>query len=129
MAATKSQGRAFTLFMGGITAAAAGIAYFSTGTGKIALAFGLIVLAVSLFRFIKIKPEEGQVAEGAQPAVLRLAGLAAVFLGWIIVLFGLHVTASVSGRMVTTLIGFAVTLVGAIGLLPAASNKNAIWKA
>jgi len=129
MAATKSQGSAFTLFMGGITAAAAGVAFFSTGMGKLALVLGVVVLAVAFFRFLKIKPEEGEVAEGAQPAVLRLAGLAAGFGGWIVVLFGLHLTASVSGRMVTTLIGFAISLVGVLVLLPAAANKNAIWKA
>jgi hypothetical protein len=31
--------------------------------------------------------------------------------------------------MVTTLIGFAITLVGVVGLLPAAARKNAFWKA
>jgi hypothetical protein len=31
--------------------------------------------------------------------------------------------------MVTTIIGIAVSLVGALALLPAAANKNPIWKA
>jgi hypothetical protein len=38
-------------------------------------------------------------------------------------------TASVSGRMATSLIGFAITLVGVLYVLPTAANKNAIWKA
>jgi hypothetical protein len=129
MAATKAQGRAFTLFMGGLTAATAGIAFFSSGMGKAALVLGAIVLAFSLFRFLKIKPEEGKVALGAQPAVLKLIGVAVVLLGWLTVLFGLHLTSSVPGRMTTTLIGFAISLVGILFVLPAAANKNAIWKA
>ena len=44
-------------------------------------------------------------------------------------LYGLHLSDSVSGRMVTTLIGMAVSLVGSLVLLPIAANKNAIWKA
>ncbi len=129
MAATKSQGRAFTLFMAGLTAASAGVAYFSSGSGKVAFIVGLIAVVVSLAIFLKIKPQEGKIAVGAQPAVLKLAGVAVVLLGWLTVLYGLHLTASVSGRMATTLIGFAISLVGVLYVLPAASNKNAIWKA
>jgi hypothetical protein len=129
MAATKSQGRSFTLFMLGTTVAAAGIAYFSSGSGKLALIGGLVVLAVSFGIFLKIKPDEGEVADKGQPAAMRFAGVIAAFLGWAIVVFGLNLSASVSGRMATTLIGIAVSLVGSLILLPAAANKNAIWKA
>jgi heme A synthase len=129
MAATKSQGRSFSLFMLGITVTAAGIACFSSGSGKLALIGGLVVLAVSFGAFLKIKPDEGEIADKGQPAVVRLAGVLAAFLGWAIVLFGLNLSASVSGRMVTTLLGIAVSLVGALILLPMAANKNAIWKA
>lgn len=129
MAATKSQGRAFSLFMIGVTAAAAGIAYFASGSGKLALIGGLVVLAVSFGIFLKIKPDEGAIAAKSQPTVMKLAGLGSVFLGWIIVLFGLNLSTSVSGRMTTTLIGMAITLVGSLVLLPVAANKNAIWKA
>ena len=128
MAATKSQGTTFTLFMGGLTAACAGIAYFSSVGGKAALVLGLICLAVSFASFLKIKPLEGKTAEGPQPTVMKLAGVAAALLGWLIVLFGLHLTASVSGRMTTTIIGFAISLVGVLYFLPKASTKNAIWK-
>lgn len=129
MAATKSQGRTFTLFMTGLTAATAGIACFSTGAGKGLFALGLIVLAVTLGMFLKIKPLEGKVALGEQPAVAKLIGLALALGGWLVVLFGLHVTTSVPGRMGTALVGLAITLVGVLYVLPAASNKNAIWKA
>ena len=129
MAATKSQGRAFSLFMVGVTVTTAGIAYFASGSGKLALIGGLVVLAVSFGIFLKIKPDEGAVAAKAQPTVMKLAGLGSVFLGWIIVLSGLNLSTSVSGRMTTTLIGLAITLVGPLVLLPLAANKNAIWKA
>ncbi len=129
MAATKAQGRAFTLFIGGLTAATAGIAFFSSGGGKASLVLGVLVLAFSFFRFLKIKPEEGKVALAAQPAVMKLIGIVVVLLGWLIVLYGLHLSAGVSGRMTTSLIGLAVSLVGVLFILPAAANKNAIWKA
>ncbi len=129
MAATKAQGRAFTLFMGGLTAATAGIAFFSSGGGKAALVLGGAVVAFSFFRFLKIKPLEGKVALGAQPAVQKLIGVLLSLAGWVVVLYGLHLMASVSGRMATTLIGFAITLVGVLYVLPSAASKNAIWKA
>lgn len=129
MAATKSQGKAFALFMVGLTTAAAGIAYISSGSGIAALIIGLIVVLVSFGFFLSIKPMEGKVPDAAQPLALKLAGLVAAVGGWLIVLLGLHLTASVSGRMTTTIIGFAITLFGVLYLLPAAANKNAIWKA
>lgn len=129
MAATKSQGRSFSLFMLGVTLSAAGIAYFASGSGKLAMIAGLVGIAVSFGMFLKIKPDEGEVADKGQPTVMRLAGVLAAFLGWVIVLVGLNLSSSVSGRMATTLIGIAVSLVGAVVILPIAANKNAIWKA
>ena len=129
MAATKSQGRSFSLFMLGVTLSAAGIAYFASGSGKLAMIAGLVAIAVSFGMFLKIKPDEGEVADKGQPTVMRLAGVLAAFLGWVIVLVGLNLSSSVSGRMATTLIGIAVSLVGAVVILPIAANKNAIWKA
>ncbi|MGB6973086.1 MAG: hypothetical protein WBD67_00240 [Terracidiphilus sp.] len=128
MAATKSQGRALTLFLAGITTACAGVTYYSSGSGKLTFFIGLAVLLVSLALCIKMKPEEGKVAAKAQSAVLQLVGVCVVLLGWVTVLYGLHLTASVGGRMTTSIIGFAISLVGVIYFLPAAANKNAIWK-
>jgi len=122
MAATTSQGKTFSLFMVAITVAAAGLAYLSTGGGKAALVVGLIGVAASLAGFLKIKPLD-------DPTVLKLAGVACALGGWLIVLFGIHLSSSVSGRLTTTLIGLAVSLTGVVGLLPAAARKNAIWKA
>ena len=129
MAATKSQGKAFTLFLAGLTVATAGIAFFTSGSGKVALVVGLIGLASSFSYFLKLRPLEGRTAEGAQPAIMKLAGVVLALVGWLVVLFGLHLTASVSGRMITTLVGLAITLIGVIGILPVASSKSAIWKA
>jgi hypothetical protein len=128
MAATTSQGKSFALFLTGLTVAAAGLAYVASGAGKLALVVGLVVLVVAFAVFLKIKPAEGKVPGSGQPALLKLAGLGTVMAGWLVVLFGLHATASVGGRMTTTLIGLLVSLVGAIGILPVAANKNAIWK-
>src|SRR6266567_7734980 len=129
MAATTSQGRTFTIFMAGLTVAAAGLAYVGSAGGKVALVLGVVIIAYSCTGFIKIKPLEGVTAVGAQPAVMKLAGVGIVLLGWLIVLLGLNLTPSVTGRMITTLLGLAVSLVGVLLVLPMASNKNAIWKA
>jgi hypothetical protein len=129
MAATTSQGKTFTLFMVAITAACAGIAYFSTASGKLALVIGLIGLGISMLSFIKIKPQEGKTGSRPQPLALILGGVVSVLLGWGVVLFGIHLTAGVGGRMFTTLLGLAISLLGMLVLLPAAANKNALWKA
>ena len=129
MAANKQQGQWFGLFLAGLTAACAGLAGFSSGIGKVALVIGLIVLAVSFWKFLLLKPLEGKVALGAQPAGMKIVGVLVTIFGWLIVLFGLHVASGVGGRLVTTIVGMIVSLVGVIGILPAACNKNAIWKA
>jgi uncharacterized membrane protein len=129
MAATKSQGKAYTLFMVGLTAAAAGTAYFTSSTGKLALLLGLVAVAISFWTFLKIKPLEGKVALGSQPAALKLAGAAVVLLGWLIVFGGINAITSVNGRMVVSIAGLAISIVGIIFILAPASSKNAIWKA
>ncbi len=129
MAANKQQGRWFGLFLAGMTVACAGLAWISEGLGKASLVLGLIILAVSFARFIAIKKLEGPIALGAQPAATKIVGVVVTIAGWLIVLFGLHLTKAVGGRMVIALIGLAVALVGPLFILPMACNKNAIWKA
>ncbi len=129
MAATKSQGRNFTLFIAGLTAVCAGIAFSDSGIAKVVLIVGAIVLAIALWGFFKIKPLEGKTGGGAQPAVMKLIGVAVVLGGWLFVLLGLHMTAGVGSRMVTSIVGFAISIAGIFFVLVPAANKNAIWKA
>jgi hypothetical protein len=129
MAATKSQGVNFTLFMAGLTAVFAGIAFFSSGAAKVALVLGVVSVIASLAGFFRIKPLEGKTGNGPQPAVMKLIGSAVVLGGWLFVLLGLHLTAGVGGRMVTSIVGIAVSLAGIFFILVPASNKHAIWKA
>jgi len=129
MAATKKQGRTLTLFMVSVTVAAAGLAFVATAAGKVALIVGLVLLVIAGVSFFKIKPEEGKVPFEPQPFGLRLAGLVLALGGWLVILFGIHAVAGVYGRLAITLVGLAISLVGVIGLLPAAARKNALWKA
>jgi hypothetical protein len=129
MAATTSQGKQFTLFMVGLTATCAGIAFFDSGAAKVALIVGLIALAISLWGFFRIKPLEGKTGAGPQPAVMKLIGVAVVLGGWLFVLLGLHLAASVGARMTTSIVGLAISLAGIFFVLVPAANKNAIWKA
>jgi hypothetical protein len=129
MAATNQQGQSFGLFLAGLTTACAGIYGFSSGIGKVALVVGLIVLAVSLLKFLKLKPLEGKPAANAQSEAMKAVGILVTVGGWVVVLLGLHIASGVSGRLIIALVGLAISLVGVIGILPAACNKNAIWKA
>lgn len=129
MAANKGQGRSFALFLIGLTTAGAGLGVLSGGMGIVVMVIGIGLLAVSLWNGFQLKPLEGKIALGAQPAMAKLAGVVVVLAGWGIVLIGLHLTPSVGGRMVAALVGIGVILVGMFYILPAACNKNAIWKA
>lgn len=129
MAATTGQGRSFTTFLVGFTLACVGIAYFSSGFGKPVFALGLVIFVISLFRFLKLKPLEGPTAQGASPAAMKAVGAFLAALGWIVTLFGMHLVDGTGGRIVLALVGIGISLIGMIVVLPAAFNKNAIWKA
>lgn len=116
------------MFLVGLTVACVGIAYLSAGSGKLALVVGIVILLMSLFGFLKIKPLEGKPAQKAGPTAMKLVGAFVAAFGWVLTLFGLHVSQSVGGRIVLALVGIAVTLFGILYILPAAFNKNAIWK-
>lgn len=128
MAATKQQGQWFGLFLTGLTAACAGVYSFSSGLGKLALILGAVVLLLSLLRFLRLKPLEGMPALKSQPAAMKAIGVLVTVSGWLMVLLGLHLASGITGRMVIAIVGLAICVVGAIGILPAACNKNAIWK-
>jgi len=125
MAANTGQGRGFTTFLVGFTGICAGL-YLSS---KALLAVGVIVVLVSLFQFLKLKALEGKTAQGPSALTMKLLGALLAALGWGITLFGMHLVDGTSGRIVLALVGIAVSLFGMIVVLPAAFNKNAIWKA
>jgi hypothetical protein len=129
MAANTGQGRSFTTFLIGFTAICAGVAYISTGLGKLALAAGAIIFVASLFGFLKIKPLEGKPAQKAGPITMKLVGGIIAALGWFITLYGMRLVEGTNGRIVLALVGIGVSLFGIIYILPTAFNKNAIWKA
>lgn len=128
MAANRAQGSYYTLFLIGATILCAGLYDFSSGLGKTVFVVGVIILLASLFAMMKIKHLEGKTALKPTPGLMKLVGAGVAALGWIITLFGMHVTDSTGGRIVLALIGIAVSLFGIIVVLPATFNKNAVWK-
>jgi hypothetical protein len=128
MAANKSQGSYYSLFLVAATVLCAGIYEFSSGFGKLLLLVGAVVLVGSLFGMLSVKSQEGKTAMAASAMSMKLLGAAAAALGWVITLFGMHITPSTGGRIVLALVGIAVSLFGIIVILPAAFNKNAVWK-
>ncbi|HEX4074043.1 MAG TPA: hypothetical protein VHX49_01450 [Candidatus Acidoferrales bacterium] len=128
MAANKSQGSMYTLFLVASTVLCAGIFEFSTGLGKLLLLVGAVGLVGSLFGMLGSKSKEGKTAMPASAMSMKLLGAAAAALGWVITLFGMHLTPSTGGRIVLALVGIAVSLFGIIVILPAAFNKHAVWK-
>ena len=125
MAANTGQGRGFVTFLVGFTVTCAGL-YLSK---KLLLGVGLIVVLVSLFQFLKLKPLEGKTAQKASSTTMKLVGAFLAALGWVITLYGLRLVAGTNGRIVLALVGIGVSLFGVIYVLPTAFNKNAIWKA
>lgn len=128
MAANKSQGSYYTLFLAAATVLCAGIFLVSSGFGKFLLVVGFIGLFASLFGMLSIKSREGKTPLKPSPTVMKLLGAGCAALGWVITLFGMHLTPSVGGRLVLALIGIGISLFGIIVILPATFNKNAIWK-
>ena len=129
MAASTGQGRSFATFLVGLTVACTGIAYFSSGMGKLALLLGAAIVAASMLGFLKLKPLEGKPAQIGGAGGMKLLGAFIACFGWVLILFGVHLVTGTGGRIVLSLVGIAVSLFGIIFVLPAAFNKNAIWKA
>jgi len=57
-----------------------------------------------------------------------LIGLLVTLFGFVISVLSLTLTSSVGGRLVTVLLGIAVSLFGIVGLLNKHYLKTAIWK-
>jgi len=128
MAANKSQGSFYALFLVAATVLCAGIFEWSGGLGKLLFVIGALGLIASFLGMLKIKPLEGRTALKPSPMGMKLIGAFVVAFGWFVTLIGMHLTPSVGGRLVLALVGIAVSLFGIIVVLPAAFNKNAVWK-
>jgi hypothetical protein len=59
---------------------------------------------------------------------MAILGLLVTLLGFIISVASLGMASSVSARMIMTLVGLVVSLVGILGLINPAFQKNANWK-
>ncbi len=95
--------------------------------GKLLFLVGAVGLIGSLFGMMKIKSlrqdSDEAAAHGDEADRCGLRRL-----GWVITLFGMHLTPSTGGRIVLAFVGIGVSLFGIIVVLPAAFNKNAVWK-
>jgi len=60
---------------------------------------------------------------------MKLIGLVLTVLGWLAPVLALPMTQSTAVRMVITLLGIAISLLGILVILNKAHLKNAIWKA
>lgn len=128
MAANRSQGSYYTLFLVACTVLCAGVYEWSGGMGKLLFIVGAVGVLGSLLGMMSIKSLEGKTALRANPGAMKLVGAVICALGWVITLFGMHITPSTGGRIALALVGIAVSLFGMLVVLPAAFNKNAIWK-
>jgi hypothetical protein len=59
---------------------------------------------------------------------MAIAGLAVTLLGFLIALFSLSITDSVTGRLIIVLAGIVISLVGIFGLVNGAYLKNVMWR-
>jgi hypothetical protein len=128
MAANRAQGSYYGLFLVAATVLCAGFYMWSGGMGKLLVVVGAIGLLGSLFGMMGIKSLEGKTALKDNPMAMKLVGAGCSLLGWVVTLFGMHLTPSVGGRIVLALAGICISLFGILVVLPAAFNKNAVWK-
>ncbi len=59
---------------------------------------------------------------------MALIGLLVTLLGFLVAFAGLGVTDSVGARMGMCIVGLVLSLVGILGLINPAYQKNAVWK-
>ena len=128
MAANSGQGRSFAVLLAGLTVACAGLASWSGGLGKLLTVVGVALMVVSLVMALGIKHLEGRVAQRPGGEGAKLFGALIALLGWIVTVLGVPHVPSTGGRILLALVGIATSLFGIIVVLPAAYNRNAIWK-
>jgi len=59
---------------------------------------------------------------------MKLIGLLVTIGGWLLAVAGVVITGSLAGRFVFAIVGIGVCLVGILGLLHGAHQREAIWK-
>jgi len=59
---------------------------------------------------------------------MALVGLAVTFAGFLLAAFSVGITSSNTGRLGLVLVGIVVSLVGIMGVINPAYQKNAVWK-
>src|SRR3989442_7144828 len=128
MAASKSQGSYFGLFLAGGTALCGGIAYVGSVTGKVLLLVGAGILLASLVGFLKIKPLEGATPVLPSPELMKWIGAGVAVLGWVVTIGGLHLVDGNGGRIVVALLGIGVSFFGILFVPPPAFHKNGLWE-
>src|SRR5579863_6557084 len=114
MAANRSQGSYYGLFLVAAIVLCAGIFRWSSGMGKLLFLVGAVGVISSLLGMMSIKSLEGKTALKPSPLGMKLMGAGCSALGWLITLFGMHLTPSTAGRIILALVGIGVSLFGII---------------
>jgi uncharacterized membrane protein len=60
--------------------------------------------------------------------MMALVGLAMTFAGFLLAALSVGITSSNTGRLGLVLVGIVVSLVGIMGVINPAYQKNAVWK-
>ncbi len=128
MAASTGQGRSFATFLVGLTVACTGIAYFSSGMGKLASLLGAAIVAASLLGFLKLKPLEGKPAQNAGAGGMKSARSVHCMLRVGSDSCRLHLVTGTGGRIVLGLVGIGVSLFGIIFFCRRPSTRTRFGK-
>lgn len=59
---------------------------------------------------------------------MGLVGVIVTFAGFLLAAMSVGITSSTTGRLGMVLVGIAISLVGIIGVINPAYQKNAVWK-
>jgi uncharacterized membrane protein len=59
---------------------------------------------------------------------MKVLGLLMAVAGWLLPVFGLALTESTAARLVLSVVGLGICVVGILGVLNPAYVKDAIWK-
>src|SRR5438132_14251828 len=90
MAASKSQGSYFGLFLVGATVFVGGIGGIASATGKLLMLVGVGILLAAAAGFLKIKRLEGETPVQRSPEAMKWMGAGGVLLGWVVTIARLH---------------------------------------